>query len=148
MSDDLPMRKHTLLLRAVFETEVSVLSGEVSSTAFEPPRVEIQSTAFTPKGKDCGLLSTEHEDRPGGAGQYLEACGLSGVAGIWAVSAEECKAVELPVVPDGHLTDRSDWHISIDFRGYMSEGSKNVNGRGKRKAKALRGFAVERGQQA
>lgn len=144
MSAELPVGCMTHLLRSVFNLEVSVLDGEVSSTAFTP--VKMDSTAFTPKAKDKGMLSTEHGDRPGGAAGYLEECPLDDVAGIWAVTVGECEGVELPVIPDGHLPDRSDWHVSIDFTGHLSEGSSNVNKVGKRKARKLRDHAVGRGQ--
>lgn len=157
MATDLPINDRTLFLRYVFDEEVSVFDGKVSPTAFEPrveadstgePRVEIDSTAFKPKAKDKGLLSTEHGDRPGSAQAFLGECKLSSVAGVWAVEAADCTENALPWVNDGGEGELSDWHISIDFRAHLPKESENVNSAGKKKARKLRDRAVARGQQA
>ncbi|MGW6660791.1 hypothetical protein [Rhodococcus sp. NPDC055024] len=156
MASELPVSGETWFLRCVFEEEVSVLDGTVTQAAFEPrsgvseppPRVAIESTAFRPKSKDKGLLSTEHGDRPDGAGGFMAECTLTDVAGIWAVDAGECKDLDLPWIDDGGEGELSAWHVSIDFRAYLPEGSMNVNNGGKKKARKLRDRAVARGKQA
>ncbi|MCW2092536.1 UNVERIFIED_ORG: hypothetical protein M2328_005816 [Rhodococcus erythropolis] len=124
-----------------------MFDGKVSPTAFEP-RTEIDSSAFKPRAKDGGLLSTEHGDRPNGAQGFVDECKLSGVAGVWAVEAAECTEIALPWVDDGGEGELSDWHVSIDFRAHLPEGSSNVNNGGKKKARKLRDRAVARGKRA
>lgn len=137
MASGLPFNGHTRLLRVVFNSQINPLTGK------------IDSTAFTPRPRDEGLLSTEHGDRPGGARAYRQAVELEDVAGIWAVTVAECEAEPHPVPPidDGGEEGNSPWHVSIDFREYLNE-SKRVKGPGQRKAKYLRDHAEDRGKLA
>lgn len=145
MPDDLPLLGDSQLLRVVMREEVSVFTGQPSSTAFEPRTVD--SSAFKVRSCDKGLLSTEHGNRPGGAARYLSECGLSGVEGIWAVTVEECRNVGVPPLSDGGVNGQSQWHVSIDFRDFVNE-SMNLRKEGSRRARMLRDLAQERGQLA
>lgn len=136
MGSGLPLNGHSRLLRAIFEAEIDLVTGQISSLA------------FTPRPVDDGLWSTEHGDRPGGAGQYRQDLELEGVAGIWGVTVTECESEEIPLIDDGGENGRSAWHISVDYRAHLNSESKRLNSAGKKKAKRMRDRAQERGRLA
>lgn len=96
----------------------------------------ITSQAFSPTPKDDKKLSCYDGDQiaPDAAhDHFVDSLGLKSV-GVVAVTVDECKALELPAVPDPEPFKE---HVIIDFDG-------NEKPEIKRKSKILRTIAEER----
>lgn len=117
------MKNETFLLRQVNPSFIQ--EGRVTSQVFRP----------TPK--DENMLSAYNGDRisPEEAWRHFTGSPENRSAGVMAVTWQECRLQELPVIEDGTPFPE---HVSIDFRGKTKSATE-------KKAKLLRTNAEKRG---